>query len=360
MTIINDGKTLRRVPDESDHLYDSHKPYHAKDDVRQLHYLLDRLKKLGGDYNFNDDYETNSANRMRCTLHSGRKRNQNNKAYSAKHNDRNFDSEPEHIEKEQSQNNITWSWCGNEISFDEGELKYYEYAFGEQLEQTNQNYINNRHKERCKTMDEWRKEILHAPEEQILQIGKMEQFPEPEVSLECFKEYMEWLNDWNNSHGNPFFILNWAMHVDEKGAPHFQLRRTWPYEDPETGLVTTDQTNSLLKAGVTPPYPGRKLSQKNNPKITFDKLCRSQWISIARSHGLDIEDTPKPKNKVGKDLVRFQKEKDDERNEIYRLLVEMTERSIGSLEKVSEWEEEEERKREIALAKKRRSMGMEY
>ena len=160
-------------------------------------------------------------------------------------------------------------------------------------------------------MDEWRKKAMHAPEEQILQIGRMEQYPEVEVSLSCFEEYLPWLNKWNEEHRKPFFILNWAMHQDEMGAPHFHLRRVWPCKDEETGLTTTDQTKALLKAGILPPDPEKKISKKNNPKITFDKICREKWISIARSHGLEIEDTPKPKSEVGLTLEEFQKQKDE-------------------------------------------------
>lgn len=150
------------------------------------------------------------------------------KAFSSRHNDRNFDSDPEHIAKDKSDKKGIWSWCGTDISFDKGELKYYEETFGAQLEQTNQNYIKSCHKERVVTMNEWRKKNMHAPEEQILQIGRMEKYPEVEVSLFCFEEYLTWLNKWNEGHGKPFFILNWAMHQDEFGAPHFHLRRAWP------------------------------------------------------------------------------------------------------------------------------------
>lgn len=232
------------------------------------------------------------------------------KAFSSRHNDRDFDSNPEHIAKDKSDKNVIWSWCGTDISFDKGELKYYEETFGAQLEQTNQNYIKSRHKERVVTMDEWRKKTMHAPEEQILQIGRMEQYPEVEVSLSCFEEYLMWLNKWNEEHGKPFFILNWAMHQDEMGAPHFHLRRAWPCKDEETGLTTSNQTQTLLKAGILPPDPEKKISKKNNPKMTFDKMCREKWIFIARSHGLEIEDTPKPQDEVGKTLEEFQKEKD--------------------------------------------------
>ncbi len=333
------GRNFKNDPEKDNHLFDTQRPYHSKDDVHQLRSILKKLQDLGANHNFDPDYKNNPDGKMRVTLHSGRKSKKTNKAFSSRHNDRNFDSETEHIAKDKSGDNILWNWCGTEMSFDEGELKYYEQTFGEQLAKTNENYTKSRHTDRCKKMDVWRKENMHAPEEQILQIGKMEKTPDEETSLTCFKEYIEWLNQWNEEHGKPFFILNWAMHVDEQGAPHFHLRKAWSYKDPETGLVTTDQTNSLLKAGIQQPYPEKKISQKNNPKITFDKICREQWIKIARSHGLEIEDAPKPKKQVGKSLKQYQAEMDKWRNEAYQFMAQLTAANLGVMEKVAEWEE---------------------
>ncbi|MCR4789795.1 MAG: plasmid recombination protein [Treponemataceae bacterium] len=333
------GRNFQNDPERDNHLFDVEKVVRSKDDMKALRNILRELKELGGDYGFNSDYKTNPRGKMRCTMHSGRKRKTDQKTFSSRHNDRNFDSDPEHIAKDKSGQNITWSWCGNDMTFDQGELKYYEETFGKQLEQTNQNYIQNRHKERCKTMDQWRKETMHAPEEQILQIGRMEQYPDVEVSLQCFKEYLSWLEEWNEEHGNPFFILNWAMHQDELGAPHFHLRRAWPCLDPKTGLITTDMTKALLKAGVQSPDPEKPMGKRNNPKMTFDKMCREKWISIARSHGLEIEDTPKPKNEVGKDLSDFKREQDQKRNQIYNLLCGLTESNLNIMEEISQWEE---------------------
>lgn len=159
------GHDYKNDSERDNHLFDSHKAYHAKDDVKALRNILHQLKELGGDYGFNPDYKTNPQGKMRCTMNSGRKRKTDKKAFSSRHNDRDFDSNPEHIAKDKSDKNVIWSWCGTEISFDKGELKYYEETFGAQLEQTNQNYIKSRHKERVVTMDEWRKKTMHAPEE---------------------------------------------------------------------------------------------------------------------------------------------------------------------------------------------------
>lgn len=117
------------------------------------------------------------------------------------------------------------------------------------------------------------------------------------------------------------------------------MRRAWPCKDEDTELTTTDQTKDLLNAGILPPDPEKKISKKNNPKMTFDKMCREKWIFIARSHGLEIEDTPKPRNEVGKTLEEFQKEKDLQRNRVYTLLSALTEKNIDVLEEISKWDE---------------------
>ena len=73
--------------------------------------------------------------------------------------------------------------------------------------------------------------------------------------------------------------------------------------------------------------------------MTFDKMCWEKWIFIARSHGLEIEDTPKPRDEAGKTLEEFQKEKDLLRNWVYTLLSALTEKNIDVLEEISKWEE---------------------
>jgi hypothetical protein len=62
-------------------------------------------------------------------------------------------------------------------------------------------------------------------------------------------------------------------------------------------------------------------------------------FSKLRSHGLEIEDTPKPRDEAGKTLEEFHKEKDLLRNRVYTLLSALTEKNIDVLEKNSKWEE---------------------
>lgn len=55
--------------------------------------------------------------------------------------------------------------------------------------------------------------------------------------------------------------------------------------------------------------------------------------------GLEIEDTPKPREESGKTLEEFQKEKDLQRNRVYTLLSALTEKNIDVLKEISKWEE---------------------
>lgn len=62
-------------------------------------------------------------------------------------------------------------------------------------------------------------------------------------------------------------------------------------------------------------------------------------FSKLRSHGLEIENTPKPHEESGKTLEEFQKEKDLLRNRVYTLLSALTEKNIDVLEEISKWDE---------------------
>lgn len=348
MVYFNDGRNIIQVPqitwnkgnrtegpDRSNHLFDSHRPFKGKDDVRQLNYLLSKLK---GHYSSSGS-GFGKGKAMRVVYHSGRKRKDSIKVYSAKHNDRDFDSESEHIAWEKTGANITWNWCGDEFTFDEGEQKFYEEVFSEQLNESNEKYLKCRHPERVKTMEEWRNKKMHAPEETIIQFGRMGHHPDVETSVKCFKEFMTWLDDWNNKNGNPFKVLNWALHQDEQGAPHFHLRKVWYYMDHEKGFCNTGQGIALQRTLLELPNPDKKEGQKNNRKITFDKMCRQKLIEIGRAHGLNIEDKPKSKEKVGLTLEEYQRRQDQEQQEVFKDLVQLAELNVAMAEKVSDWEE---------------------
>lgn len=241
--------------------------------------------------------------KIRVTQHSGR-------SGSARHNDRTFlnDLSKEqileqapHIDLGKMKDNSQWS-CYANLDFKAGERAYYDYAFGAALTKTNDNYIKSRHPERCKSMDDWYNSDKTKPEEMILQIGDKDTEVTKKVFEACLRDYFAWLNKWNDEHGKPFQILNYACHYDET-SPHVHIRRVWQYKDKD-GDLRLGQNRALKDAGIDLPDTSKAESRHNNRKMTFDSMAREQWQEICRSHGFDIETEPRP-NVKHKDKAEY-------------------------------------------------------
>lgn len=225
---------------------------------------------------------------MRATSHNGR-------FGSAKHNGRNFDlSKAAHIDQAKTGRNAYFTWNkkgrrGGE-SFEACEREYYEERFGAALAAQNERHIQSRHEERIKTIDDWLTGRNTRPEECIYQIGDMT----AQIDLKAFtvaaNELLTWMAKWSKQHGQPFMILDAAVHADEK-SPHMQLRRVWQYKDAD-GQWRIGQNKALEAAGVELPEPGAPIGPRNNRKITFDRMVRERWIEICEAHGYQIERTP--------------------------------------------------------------------
>ena len=109
---------------------------------------------------------------MRATIHNGRTSHLG--AFTPKHNDRSFNiSHAEHIDPERVKLNRYWNWTGKEITFEDAERAFYEKYIRQHLDAQNARYRAQRHAERAKTMDEYRRSPQTCPEEVILQIGKL-------------------------------------------------------------------------------------------------------------------------------------------------------------------------------------------
>ena len=123
---------------------------------------------------------------MRVTMHSGRINKKTGKAYSPKHNDRNYDGKAANIVQEKTPANIVWKWSDvkeetKNLTIEESELLFYTTNYSKQLEETNKKYDEQRHPERKKTMEKWKMQKIHAPEEIIFQIGKAGERPDIEL-----------------------------------------------------------------------------------------------------------------------------------------------------------------------------------
>lgn len=228
--------------------------------------------------------------------------------------------EDKHIDVNRIDQNILWvlneeerkyERCKEGQSVADVERAFYEKHYGEALEQTNQKYLANYHPERCKTIDDVLRDRKAdgrpnktAPEEIILQIGDKDEHPEPALFVQCVKDYMQELLNFDYEHGNHMHILDVSIHLDE-ATPHAHIRRVIDYVD-EKGLTHIGQAKGLEQMGIEPPDTSVGRSRHNTPKMTFDAQMRQKWIAICKNHGLEIEEEVKePGRKHIQDKDKF-------------------------------------------------------
>lgn len=237
---------------------------------------------------------------MRATIHNGRTSNLG--AFTPKHNDRNFNiNHAEHINPERVKLNRYWNWTGNpETTFEAAEIDFYEKHISAHLEAQNARYRAQRHAERAKTMDEYRKSPQTCPEEVILQIGKMGDTIPADMMARIIQEQI----NWEQKQFPGVKVLNVALHMDEQGAPHIHERRAWVYTDRD-GNLAISQNKSLEQMGVELPNPNKPRSRFNNRKMTFSRMCREHLLQICREHGLEIEEIPQEKSRSGRTLEDY-------------------------------------------------------
>lgn len=248
---------------------------------------------------------------MRMTIHNARTSKKFG-AFTPRHNDRNFDiSHAEHIDPERTKGNIYWNWMNDpEATFEDAEKEFYEQHCRTHLDAVNQRYLEQRHPERVRTMDEYRKSPRTCPEETILMIGrKGDSIPPKTLRAIC-----EDLRNWEENTVSGLKVLDIALHVDEEGAPHIHMRRAWIYRD-ENGTESISQGKALEGAGIPLPHPDRPQGRNNNRKQTFSKQERQALYEICRGYGLEslLETQPREKSKSGRELEDYKAGKAEER-----------------------------------------------
>lgn len=268
---------------------------------------------------------------MRATIHNGRTSHLG--AFTPKHNDRNFNiSHAEHIDPERVKDNRYWNWTGNpETTFEVAEIAFYEKHISAHLEAQNARYRAQRHAERAKTMDEYRKSPQTCPEEVILQIGKRGDTIPADMMARIIQEQI----NWEQKQFPGLKVLDVALHMDEQGAPHIHERRAWIYTDKE-GNLAISQNKSLEQMGVELPNPDKPRGRFNNRKQTFSKICREHLLQICREHGLEIEEIPQEKSKSGRTLEDYQAGEAEKRAAEAERRRQFSERAAESAEKQAE------------------------
>ena len=249
--------------------------------------------------------------KIRVTMHSSRV------AVNSKHNDRQFDtSKTDHINPELSKNNIYWQWNMDPVTgerpgtFEDAEEEFYMEHFISGLEAKNARYIKNGHKERCRTMDQYRKAEQSRPEETIYMIGDKDMGVRPETLWQIVSEQLAWKREMFPQN----VTLDVALHVDEAGGPHVHERAVWIGHD-EEGNEVEGQKKALDEMGINRLDMEAPESKVNNSKMAYTQLYRKHFIELCQQHGFDVEEIPKEASKNGLSLIQFQYNQEAERLE---------------------------------------------
>ena len=268
---------------------------------------------------------------MRATIHNGRTSHLG--AFTPRHNDRNFNiNHAEHIDPERVKDNRYWNWTGNpDTTFEAAEQAFYEKYIRQHLDAQNSRYRAQRHAERAKTMDEYRRSPQTCPEEVILQIGKFGDTIPADMMARIIQEQI----NWEQQTFPGVRVLDVALHMDEQGAPHIHERRAWVYTDKQ-GNLAISQNKSLEQMGVELPNPDKPRGRFNNRKQTFSKRCREHLLQICKAHGLEIEEIPQEKSKNGRTLEDYKAGEAEKRAADAERRRQFSERAAESAEKQAE------------------------
>lgn len=266
---------------------------------------------------------------MRATLHSGRT-HKDGKKFNVRHNDRQFDSSnAKNIFSEKSNENIYWNWTEDEnVSFADAEQKFYQENFMPAYEAQYKRWEKARQlTSRGKSFDEWIQAKRFIPEEVVLQVGKTGETLDHEKACEFFDLYKNKLIALNESLGNPYTILDLAVHFDEgkesgvsdEDIPvHVHLRRVWHYKDKD-GCLQAGEDKALKAAKIERPDKTKKEGRYNNRKMTYTQMERDLFYETAEELGIDLETSKqawKPSMSKGEWLASEIKQTADEKAKV--------------------------------------------
>lgn len=247
---------------------------------------------------------------MRITTNNGR--HTKGRAYSPRHNDRQFNlGKSTHIDPTRTADNWNWQWLekhGRQCNFEDAEREFYARYISDHLRAVNSRYEAQRHAERVKTIDEYRKSPQSCPEETIVCIGNREHHPDPSELLAAYLE----LQHWQQQTYPQLQVLDYAMHLDERGAPHIHERHVWTYTDAD-GHLAVGQARALEQMGIQRPHPEQPRNRYNNAKQTYTQAVREKFAEICRQRGLEIETQPRARSQSGLTLIEYQARQEEQR-----------------------------------------------
>ncbi len=236
--------------------------------------------------------------KVRVSTHNGRVGKQG--AFSAKHNDRQFDTScDEHIDPNLTpfNRNVRFHDRGAQTN-EEHELAFYQEHFSEGLGKRNQSYQSNRKPKFVKTMEEYYRSSQSCPEEILYTVGPN---IDPDTLWKIYMEHYAWASkEYPQRH-----ILDASLHIDEPNAvPHIHERVVWVGHDGD-GMEVVGQEKALREMGVPSVDPTQESHRFNNRKMVFSAENREHFILVCQAYGINIEETPLPTERVGLALARF-------------------------------------------------------
>lgn len=271
-------------------------------------------------------------NKNRTTLHNGRK-NRQGQAYRASHNDRKFDlDKAEHIEQERTKENIYWHYLQKEkpdMDFSTAEKIFYKNHFEEALSIRNSSYIQHGNKKQVKTLEEYMQE--HCPEETIWMIGNAEDMIPAKILHNVWTEQKTWMEAMFPQ----VTVLDWALHVDEQGAPHIHERHVFIGHD-KRGLEVVGQNKALAEMGISAPNPQRPTGRHNNAKMTYTAICRQHFQELCKRHGLDIEVQPRERSEMGLTQAEYKTRQEEKAAARAEMKMKAAEQTVNGLKEIEE------------------------
>lgn len=269
----------------------------------------------------------------RTTLHNGRK-NKQGQAYSPRHNDRKFDlDKAEHIDPERTKENVYWHYLQKEnpdMDFSTAEKTFYKDHFEEALKIRNSSYIQHGNKKQVKTLEEYMQE--HCPEETIWMIGNAEDMIPAKILHNVWKEQKTWME----ATFPQMNVLDWALHVDEQGAPHIHERHVFIGHD-KKGREVVGQNKALAEMGIPAPNPQRPTGRHNNAKMTYTAKCREHFQEICKRHGLEeIEVQPRERSEMGLAQAEYKTRQEEKAAARAEMRMKAAERTVNGFKEIEE------------------------
>lgn len=152
-------------------------------------------------------------------------------------------------------------------------------------------------------------DIRTCPEESIFMVGSL---ADGTISgQELVDIYLEYAQR-RSADFPQLVVLDWALHMDEQGAPHIHERRVWVGHDKD-GNPVPSQNKALQEMGVGRPDQKKAQGRRNNPKMLFTQIERERQLQICKEHGLSMVEQPRNASKTGLALVQYQTEQEQKK-----------------------------------------------